>query len=235
VTVIGPSLYLRRNIVIVPLIREIFKRVGARVGRQGDHDIRRIVEFILPAIEQGMAQCFSPDTLSVPHTNFILKIKVYTIALQATIMPKSRSTTKKPTRKASIPPIEKAIVINAGVDKVWAALTDPKAIGSWMEDDGVKVSLKKGGKYVLFAGSTTGKFLEIDRPKALEYTWRMDEWDEDSPDTNVRWELAPSGKKTKVRLVHKGFVDREMRDSHDDGWDVYFLEPMKNWLESGDG
>jgi uncharacterized protein YndB with AHSA1/START domain len=149
-------------------------------------------------------------------------------------MPKVKMTTRKPSSKASIIPIEKSAVISAGIDKVWAALTDPEAIGSWMGDDAVKVSLKKGGKYVLFAGSTTGKFIEIDRPKVLEYTWRMGDWDKDSPDTNVRWELEPSGKKTKIRLIHTGFVDREMRDSHDEGWDMYFLEPMKNWLESGD-
>ena len=149
-------------------------------------------------------------------------------------MPKSRSTVKKPSGKAAIPPIEKTLVINAGIDRVWAALTDEEAIGSWMEDEGVKVNLKKGGKYTLFAGSTTGKFTGIARPKVLEYTWRMDDWDKDAPDTNVRWELEPSGKKTKVRLVHSGFIDRDMRDSHDDGWDVYFLEPMKSWLEAGD-
>jgi len=101
-----------------------------------------------------------------------------------------------------------------------------------MEDDGVEISLKKGGKYVLFAGSTTGKFVEIEKPKFLEYTWRMNDWDKETPDTIVRWDLAPSGKKTKVSLKHSGFVEKEMRDSHDEGWGVYFLEPMKGWLES---
>ena len=60
----------------------------------------------------------------------------------------------------------------------------------------------------------------------------MNDWTKDSPDTDVVWELEPSGKKTRVHLIHKGFIDREMRDSHDEGWDMYFLEPMKNWLES---
>jgi uncharacterized protein YndB with AHSA1/START domain len=145
-------------------------------------------------------------------------------------MPQGKSTTKK----TSISPIDKTITINAGIDKVWAALTDGEAIGSWMDDDAIKINLKKGGKYVLFAGSTTGKFVEIDKPKLLEYTWRMSDWSKDSPDTDVLWELEPSGENTKVRLVHKGFTDKEMRDSHDEGWGMYFLEPMKNWLESSD-
>jgi len=145
-------------------------------------------------------------------------------------MPQGKSAAKK----TSITPIDKTIIINTGIDEVWAALTDPEAIGSWMGDDEVKISLKKGGKYVLFAGSTTGKFVEIDKPKMLEYTWRMDDWTKDSPDTDVVWELETSGKKTKVRLINKGFVDQDMRDSHDECWDIYFLEPMKNWLESSD-
>ncbi len=147
-------------------------------------------------------------------------------------MTTSGSKRKKSSEKASTRPIEKTVTINADVEKVWAALTDPEAIGSWMEDDAVKVSLKKGGKYVLFAGSTTGKFVEIEKPKILEYTWRMGDWSKDSPDTYVRWELEPAGKKTRVHLIHRGFVDKEMRDSHDDGWDEYFLGPMKSWLEA---
>ncbi len=66
----------------------------------------------------------------------------------------------------------------------------------------------------------------------LEYSWRMDDYEKDAPDTFVRWEMEPSGKKTKVHLIHKGFIDQEMRDAHDEGWDIYFFEPMKKWLES---
>jgi len=66
----------------------------------------------------------------------------------------------------------------------------------------------------------------------LEYTWHQAEWEKNVPDTLVRWELEPDGKKTKLHLVHSQFVDRKGRDDHDEGWDVYFLEPMKEWLES---
>ncbi len=149
-------------------------------------------------------------------------------------MPKGKSTTEKSSGKKTVSPIDKTIVINADIDNVWAALTDKEDIGSWMEDDEVKISLKKGGKYILFAGSTTGKFIEIDEPNVLEYSWRMDDYEKDAPDTFVRWELESSGKKTKVHLIHKGFVDQGMRDAHDEGWDIYFFEPMKKWLESKD-
>jgi uncharacterized protein YndB with AHSA1/START domain len=145
------------------------------------------------------------------------------------------STGKKPAamkKKAEVPAIEKEIVIRAPADKVWAGLSDPGAIGVWMDDDSVRVSLKAGGKYTLFGGVTTGKFTVIEKPSALEYTWRQAEWEKSEPDTLVRWELMPEGKKTILRLVHSGFADRQVRDDHEEGWDVYFLEPMKEWLES---
>jgi uncharacterized protein YndB with AHSA1/START domain len=145
------------------------------------------------------------------------------------------SSSKKPAapkKRAGVPAIEKEMVIKAPVEKVWAALADPDAIGAWMDDDGVKVSLKIGGKYALFGGVTTGKFTAIDKPSVLEYTWRQAEWEKSDPDTLVRWELKPEGKKTRLHLVHSQFADRQNRDDHDEGWDVYFLEPMKEWLES---
>ncbi len=143
---------------------------------------------------------------------------------------RKKTTTVK--KSAAVPPIDKETVIKAPIDRVWAALTDPKSIGAWMDDDGVKVALKVGGSYKFFGGVTTGKFTVVDEPFVLEYTWRQAEWDEGESDTLVRWDLRPEGKKTRLRLVHSGFDDRKGRDDHDEGWDVYFLDPMVEWLEN---
>jgi uncharacterized protein YndB with AHSA1/START domain len=146
-------------------------------------------------------------------------------------MPKDKVTTKKPAIDKPIPPVEKDILINAGTEQVWAALTDPKAIESWMEDDTAVIELKIGGKYVIFGGETTGYFMEIEKPSTLVYSWRMGDWKKAWADSVVRWELKPQGKKTKVHLTHSEFPNEEQRDSHDEGWDLYFIEPMKAWLE----
>ena len=130
-----------------------------------------------------------------------------------------------------IPDIEKELIIDAGIVDVWNALTLPSAIGSWMGDGSVKADLKIGGAYEFFSGDTTGYFMTIEKPNLLEYSWRMAGWDAGWPDSMVRWELKPHGKKTNVRLTHLNLPTREERDSHEKGWDVYFLEPMKTWLE----
>lgn len=129
--------------------------------------------------------------------------------------------------------IEKNVRIAAPIEKVWAALTDPEAIRGWMgEDSKVEVDLEVGGCYQLFGGDTTGKFTHVSRPHTLEYTWRQGEWKKAWPDSVVRWELKRSGKGTQVHLTHDTFPNQTERDGHDEGWDTYWLEPMKDWLES---
>ncbi len=129
--------------------------------------------------------------------------------------------------------IHKDLIIAAPIEEVWAALTEPKAIRGWMgEDSTVEVDLRPGGNYRLFGGDTTGKFIRVNPPHALEYTWRQGEWQSEWPDSVVRWDLSRSGTGTQVRLTHSQFPNEEERDSHDEGWDTYWLEPMKEWLET---
>ena len=130
-----------------------------------------------------------------------------------------------------MPDIKKNIYIAALIEQIWVALTDPAAIGSWMGDETVEVDLRVGGRYRLFGGSTTGAFTRIEPPNILEYTWRQQEWPTVWADSLVRWELHSTPARTQVRLTHNQFPNTEERDSHDEGWDIYFLEPMKEWLE----
>lgn len=142
------------------------------------------------------------------------------------------ASSAKKANRYDIAGVEKRVVIDAPISDVWEALTDPAAIGSWMGDGSVKIDLKKGGAYELFSGDTTGYFTDIEKPNVLEYSWRMSEWDSAWPDSLVRWELQPQGRKTKVRLTHVNFPNLEERNGHEEGWDTYFLGPMKEWLES---
>ncbi len=138
------------------------------------------------------------------------------------------STSKKPAaikRKTEIPPIEKDIVIRAPVEMVWAALTDPGTIGAWMDDDSVKVTLKVGGSMRYSTASPPGSSRPSkSRPCSNTPGAR---WNGIRAN-RIRWSAGsskPEGKKTRLHLVHSEFADRKDRDDHDEGWDVYFLEP----------
>ena len=129
--------------------------------------------------------------------------------------------------------IEKQVNIAAPIEAVWAALTEPAAIMAWMGDDSeVAVDLREGGPFQFFYGATSGHFTHIEPPRALAYTWRQDEWPSDWADSQVRWTLAADGKGTLVHLTHDNFPNVTERDGHDEGWDLYWLNPMKDWLEA---
>lgn len=132
-----------------------------------------------------------------------------------------------------IKPIEKNVTMAAPIEQVWAALTDPAAIGAWMDDEQAALDLCVGGAVAFFGGATTGAVTKRRKPNALEYTWRQDEWPAKWRDSVVRWKLTRAGAGTKVHLTHDTFPNQAERDSHDEGWDVYWLEPMQAWLEKG--
>ena len=126
--------------------------------------------------------------------------------------------------------VTKSVIIQAPIEKVWAALTAADAISGWMGGP-VKSDLRPGGKYAYFEGATTGRYTLVEQPQRLEYTWRQSEWPAEWSDSTVKWELKPEGKGTSVLLVHDNFPNESERSSHDEGWDLYWLESMKEWLE----
>ncbi len=131
-----------------------------------------------------------------------------------------------------MPDIEKNVHIGAPIGRVWAALTDADVMSSWMEDDTVQIDLRVGGRYTIFSGDTTGTFTIIEKPDILEYTWRQKEWPKSWTDSIVRWELFRDGQATQIRLIHSKLPNEEERTSHDEGWAIYWLEPLVEWLES---
>src|SRR5689334_7969432 len=130
--------------------------------------------------------------------------------------------------------IIKDVTLAAPIERVWSALTNPASMQGWLgPDNKLSVDLKVGGKYVIFDGETTGAFTQIDKPNLLEYTWRQSTWDANWPDSIVRWELTPNSTGTNVRLSHTRFPNTDERDNHDEGWDIYFLEPLEDYLDGG--
>ena len=128
--------------------------------------------------------------------------------------------------------IHKTLKIDAPIDQVWKALTDPQAIQDWMDDDMVKLDLTVGGHFTVFSGETTGTFSRIEAPNLLDYTWRQTTWKKSWADSLVQWELIADGERTQLQLTHSQFPNDEERDSHDEGWEMYWLEPMTDWLET---
>ncbi len=130
------------------------------------------------------------------------------------------------------PVIVRQATIKRLVDEVWDALVNARSIAAWQGGGKVRSDARVGGRYAIFDGATTGRYLTVQRPQRLAYSWRQDNWDAAWPDSVVSWRLEVRGQETVVRLRHRGLPNQAELEGHAQGWREYFLAPMKAWLES---
>lgn len=129
--------------------------------------------------------------------------------------------------------IEKRIMIYSSMRRAWSALTKKSEVQGWMElGRTIYLDLQVGGGLRFFNDQVTGKFTEIYAPNILEFTWRRTGWDPEWPDSLVRFELEDLGGQVDLRMTHSGLPNEEERIEQEEDWDLYFLEPMKEWAET---
>ncbi|MFJ7998181.1 SRPBCC family protein [Streptomyces sp. NPDC096310] len=98
--------------------------------------------------------------------------------------------------------------------KVWAALTDPAALGRWFPSE-VTVDLTPGGAMGFrFPGAApgdpgmTGTVTDVEEPRLFAFTWGTD---------HLSWTVTPDGEGSLLTLVHT-FGDRPGAASFASGW-----------------
>jgi uncharacterized protein YndB with AHSA1/START domain len=132
-------------------------------------------------------------------------------------------------------PIEKKIVINAPVSKVWKALIDPAIIEQWMlMPNNFKPELNRD---FIFNAEMNGnhfdikcKVLEISENKKLVYSWSGPFME---GNTTVSIQLSRKDDKTELILIHSGFAanQEDVKENHSKGWDERFVEKLKEVVE----
>ncbi len=119
-------------------------------------------------------------------------------------------------------------VIDAPIGKVFDAWLDPKTLSQFilpmpgMEEPEVENEAREGGNFTIImkVGDDkvlhTGKYLEIDPPKKLVFTWDSPVSTDDSIVTLNFTDLGDS--RTNIELTHLRFIDEERRSNHEGGW-----------------
>jgi len=118
---------------------------------------------------------------------------------------------------------------------VFEAWTTPEAIKFWfggadMVIDEVQVDLRVGGRYTIRyrddggdEAVVTGKYLQIERPRRLVFSWTMKSHQLVVDENVVTVEFHDLGGRTQVQLTHEPFPGPDIRDLHAQGWNLCLL------------
>jgi len=119
-------------------------------------------------------------------------------------------------------------IIHAPIEKVFDAWLDPITLSQFilpmpvMEEPQVENEAIEGGCFTIIMKRGddkiphTGKYLEIDRPNKLVFSWNSPVSTDDSV---VTLQFTAMGvDKTNIELTHVRFIDEERRSNHQGGW-----------------
>ncbi|WP_336109838.1 SRPBCC family protein [Streptomyces sp. PTD9-10] len=115
--------------------------------------------------------------------------------------------------------------IAARPETVFSFFTDRDKWLSWMGKDG-EFSFEPGGAYrTLVNGENVaeGRFVEIDPPRRLGFTWGWATGEMPVPpgSSTVEITLEPVPEGTLLRLVHRDLPSPEACAAHEEGWTHY--------------
>ncbi|MFD5795160.1 SRPBCC domain-containing protein [Streptomyces diastatochromogenes] len=115
--------------------------------------------------------------------------------------------------------------IAARPETVFSFFTDRDKWLSWMGQDG-EFSFEPGGAYrtrVTGEHVAEGRFVEIDPPRRIVFTWGWvkDEMPVPPGSSTVEITLEPVPEGTLLRLVHRDLPSPEACAAHEEGWKHY--------------
>jgi uncharacterized protein YndB with AHSA1/START domain len=132
--------------------------------------------------------------------------------------------------------IERDVLIDAPVERVWALITQAEHLGTWFGDAGADIDLREGGELELRweeHGKSRGRIERVEEPTAFAFRWApFKDPGGDEPlngnSTLVEFTLAAEGDGTRLRLVETGFAsldvstDQQTRnhESNSRGWSM---------------
>ncbi len=130
-------------------------------------------------------------------------------------------------------------VLPAPPEVVYAEWLDAEAMVEWMcprPARPVKIELQPwvGGRLLIdiedegFALSITGRYLELDEPRRLRFTWSCTTWDSPA-DSMVTVTLEPHGAEDTLMTIHHARLPPALVDDHDNGWGL-IGEQLEGWL-----
>ena len=123
-------------------------------------------------------------------------------------------------------------IIHAPIEKVFDAWLNPETLSQFilpmpgMPQPQVETDAREGGKFkiIMQVGDDkiphTGRYIEINRPNKLVFTW---ESPFSTDGSTVTLKFNDIGKnRTSIDLTHIKFIDEKRRENHEGGWGSIF-------------
>ncbi|WP_327583769.1 SRPBCC domain-containing protein [Nonomuraea sp. NBC_00507] len=143
-----------------------------------------------------------------------------------------------------IPSIEQEILIEAPVDVVWGAVTEPDQISSWFTNAAV-IDVREGGKGALtwtdraaidITEPVTAEItvVTLDRPRLFSFRWAYPEGavPREGNSVLVEFTLTPEGESTRLRVTESGLSEIDWTEEqkatytqeHTHGWSKHLAD-----------
>jgi uncharacterized protein YndB with AHSA1/START domain len=127
--------------------------------------------------------------------------------------------------------------IEARPETIFSFFTDP---ARWLRWQGIEATIEPvpGGEFrvnVLGDGFASGRFVEVDPPRRIVFSWGWELPGNPVPpgSSTVEVDLEPDGDATIVRLTHRGLPLAAARDQHREGW-RHFVQRLAAVAAGGD-
>jgi uncharacterized protein YndB with AHSA1/START domain len=135
--------------------------------------------------------------------------------------------------------IEREVVVEAPVERVWELITQGEHLGTWFGDSGAEVDLRPGGAVSLTwreHGTVHGRVERVEPMSLVSYRWLAgaDREEEPTPEnsTLIEFTLAEDGGATRLRVVESGFdglamseeEKRRQVEGNTEGWQIETAE-----------
>jgi uncharacterized protein YndB with AHSA1/START domain len=130
-------------------------------------------------------------------------------------------------------------VLPAPPAAVWEEWLDAEGMAEWMcprpaRPTKIELDPRPGGRLRIdvddegFELSITGRYLELDEPRRLSFTWSCSTW---QPPANsvVTVTLTPHGHEQTLMTIQHAKLPPDVLDSHQDGW-ALISEQLEGWL-----
>jgi uncharacterized protein YndB with AHSA1/START domain len=107
--------------------------------------------------------------------------------------------------------IEREVVIDAPIERVWALITEAEHFGAWFADSGADIDLRPGGAMSLSwaeHGTVRARVERVEPPRLFAYRWAnaVDVDPVEGHSTLVEFSLTTEDAGTRVRVVETGFA-----------------------------